>query len=304
MTGARLIATRLCSECKKNAKVNLAHFLGDTMEEIIKQAKEQDLYVPSIICCGQEAFATHYEFFVGKQIVFLIKISDKGFKIIDQSMGRLKSSEQSQKQDFPKLMQEQDAYWKRQSTLFWDGFFHFCKKQWNGILEEMVNHEIAIGLAAVGFDFEELEGLSKSSMVQYVKELPHDEHHDFFVAANKFLVNTLQHDLCKHWSNAKQYQKDYGEKRTNYILLHLPLVEEFEAMRLQAVTMLIPEQPRTGSKVLFRKIQKLESELSGKRVAINHLRDQLVVERQEKDHLEEKLNRANQEIHRLRQKRN
>ncbi|KAB2953330.1 hypothetical protein F9B85_05305 [Heliorestis acidaminivorans] len=303
MTGARLIATRFCSECNKNAKVNLAQFLGSTMEEIIKQAKETELYVPSVHCCGQEALATHFELFVGKQIVFLMKIQNKGFQFFDQTIDE-KDDEQSRKKDFPTLMQEQDDHWKHRSTRFWDGFYHFCQKQWDGVLEEMVNHEIAIGLAAVGFDFDELEGLSQASMLQFAKDLPQDEHQIFFVAANKFLVNTLQHDLCKSWNSVKKYQKEYGKTRTNYILLHIPLIEEFEAMRLQAVTMLVPETIKTGSKVLFRKIQNLESELSGKRVAISNLRDQLVYERQEKDNLEEKLNRANREIRRLRQERN
>lgn len=120
--------------------------------------------------------------------------------------------------------------------------------------------------------------------------------HKQWVAANTWMVEESILSKNPDFWDMDQLAKRYGRERVRYVMLHVPLPEELEKWRTEAIAGLVKKKKTGDTGILFERIGQLGQELDRQRRRSHQLSLQIREERQQRAEMEEKLSTLRRDL--------
>lgn len=178
--------------------------------------------------------------------------------------------------------------WEEGKEAFWEEYCRWAMEDWRKAVAELEIPEMAAGYQAVGIPL--LPGsASVAAWRKAVREMEEEKRKTFWQAANTELVEKdILWVFPDNWDMEK-FVRRYGRERIRYVILNVPLPEELEKWRTEAISHLVKKKKTGDTGILFERIGQLGQELERQRRRSQQLSQQLREERQQRAELEGKL---------------
>lgn len=185
--------------------------------------------------------------------------------------GMVRSAEEQAEYD--RGLEKVSDVWENEKAEFWHGYCQWAMEDWRKAVSELQAPEIAAGSQAVGISL--LPGsASVAAWRKAVRELEDEKRSAFWQSANKYMIEeSILYVYPDHW-DIDRFVKRYGRERIRYVMLHVPLPEELEKWRTEAIAKLVKKKQSGDAGVLFARIGQLGKELERQRRRSEHLSQQ------------------------------
>lgn len=306
LTGTALLLSAKCPFCQKTNFHVLYHFPDKNPYEAEQLIPEREVVVPHIECCGHKKLATHMHIVVDGKIKSTSQLGSDMLPLVHGKPGEgTVAPEERDAEDgaVREFIKTDSAVLEK----FYRGYFKYIyedRKRWRTFLNELSRDEYLKGYQAAGWSFDVTYSLKVFRADMRGREgAPEEELFKFFRAVSEDLVEKhFLYIFPQGWAAALgRWMSWFGKLRCVYPVLHLPLPEELELYRTEAMAVLGKAADVTGDgSILLDRIVGLQKELSRKR---KKLADMYALLRQERDHvavLQDKIKKLGEELEKAR----
>ena len=297
---------RDCRKCQKRlvAKVHDYGLLDfETLDEKVGHT-EFELRPFECPKCGQaeypQTLAMYNKAGDKPELIFRKALGSKEMPVVGEggTYGVARSVEEQAEYD--RGLEKISDVWEKGKAEFWDGYTAWAMEDWRKAVAELEVPEMVAGYQAVGILL--LPGsASVAAWRKAVREMEEKKRREFWQAAN---TEMIEKDILwvfpDNWDMEK-FIRRYGRERMRYVMLHVPLPEELEKWRTEAIAQLVKKKKTGDTGILFERIGQLGQELDRQRRRSHQLSQLLREERQQKAELEEKLSTLRRDLERVKE---
>lgn len=291
---AILYFERNCPKCEKRLLAKVHDYGLLDFETLDEKVGYTDFEVQPFACpeCGQaeypEAITMYDESKDEPELIFREMMGSEEMPVVGENgpYGVVRSAEEQAEYD--RGLEKVPDVWTEGKAKFWQGYCQWAMEDWRKAVAELEGSEMAAGFQAVGIPL--LPGsASVAAWRKSVREMEEAKRSLFWQVANTEMVEKdILWVFPDHW-DMEQFIRRYGRERIRYVMLHVPLPEELEKWRTEAIAKLVKKKQSGDAGVLFARIGQLGKELERQRRRSEHLSQQLREERQKRAELEGKL---------------
>ncbi|WP_158630126.1 hypothetical protein [Cohnella sp. AR92] len=268
----------ICSGCGRRTEQTIKDFGRRDLNELEQLMGEQDVTVTPIVCpkCGFSNLPTIMKLFDKLQgrVISEAKIG-ADVPVIDDAgqAGYVNTRTEEEQAEIDRGVAKWVEYIADHSDSFWQQFEAHAHEHWTGIIVELTKQ-----------DFEEAYGtlslttlgpqatVSKYRRDVEAKIVSEASRRSFWRAANQRMYQHLVEIGIEAW-DVKNAIKLYGRERVRFLILQLPIPEELEGIRSQAIGELVKKE--SGDQAfLYRRIKQLSSRLDKSLVSSNRYHQQ------------------------------
>lgn len=298
---------RYCRKCRNRVKIQVHDYGLLDFETLDEKIGHTNFELRPLECpkCGQEELPENLAMYnkIGNhsELMFRKTLGSEELPVIGEGgeYGVTRSTEEQAEYD--RGLEKIQDVWEERKEEFWDGYCRWAIEDWRKAVSELEVSEMTRGCQEVGLPL--LPGsASVAAWRKTVRGIEEGKRQQFWEIAN---TEMIEKDILwvfpDHW-DMDRFIRRYGRERMRYVILHIPLPEELEKWRTEAISKLVKK--KTGDTgVLFERIGQLGQELDRQRKRSQQLSLQLREERQHKADLEEKLSILRRELEESREKR-
>ncbi|RRJ54919.1 DUF2325 domain-containing protein [Paenibacillus oralis] len=153
---------------------------------------------------------------------------------------------------------------KSQEKEFWSAYADFALEDWRASVNELLRAEIEEGYAALGMSHNfRTDQHARRDTLNRIQDRA-----AFWQAANRYFIYNELLDIGAIGWTPEVYTKRYGLRRSQFALLHFPVAEAHETLRIQAIGKLF-RRDKGDNAFLLQHISKQSEqiELARKRIA-------------------------------------
>lgn len=291
---AILYFERNCPKCEKRLLAKVHNYGLLDFETLDEKVGHTDFEVKPFACpkCEEadypEAITMYDESKDQPELIFRKIIGSEEMPVVGEAgpYGVTRSAEEQAEYD--RGLEKVPDVWAEGKTGFWQGYCQWAMEDWRKAVSELEISEMVAGFQAIGTPL--LPGsASVAAWRKSVREMEEANRSIFWQVANTEMVEKdILWVFPDHWDMEK-FIRRYGRERMRYVILHVPLPEELEKWRTEAVAKLVKKKKTGDTGILFERIGQLGQELERQRRRSQQLSQQLRAERQQRSELEEKL---------------
>lgn len=289
-------------KCGKNIKHLIYDYgLLQSLNEIDEKMGEQTFTITQIECsnCGSKDFPTHATLYdkISKKLLSKSVIGSEEMPVCgsdDIPYGTIRNikDEQEIERGWDKLA---DCFKKNEKD-FWEKYCAFGLSKWKQIVKEFNHRELSEGFSILGIPLIQ----SNASVTVWRREvinrfLTKEEKERAWKALNYYIIHKEFLWLRPDSWPINDFVKEYGRDRVQYIIMNIPLPEELEKCRTEALAKVIKKKSGE-TEILLERIGQLGKELDRQRNRSQALSLALLEQKQEKGLMESKLNKAYEKI--------
>ncbi|SDO16016.1 hypothetical protein SAMN04487897_10950 [Paenibacillus sp. yr247] len=267
-----------CTSCNRRNEIVIKDFGLLTYTDLEMKLGEHDYTVSPIKCTKCNTFT----------LPSIMRMFDKLQKVVvsEGKIGIDVPVINGDKGDFVYSRTEEEqaeidrgiAKWKQHAEehaeAFWQAFEDYSAAHWNTLLMELSKEEYesayhGCGLALLGPNASVFKYRQDSN-----KQLTDDcLKRQFWRAANVMMYDRFVTIGIESW-NIKKDIKLFGRERVRFLILHLPIPEELEGLRSQAIGELIKRE-NTDQAYLYQRIEQLSNRLEQANGKANRYRQEV-----------------------------
>lgn len=292
---------RTCQKCQKRVmeKVHDYGLLND--QEFHEKIGDQNIEIRPISCpvCGQEEdpemISLYSESGNKRELEVREVLGSKRMPVMGEARSYGMARSQEEQAEYDRGLEKVKDVWEEGKEAFWREYSAWAMEDWRKAVSELAIPELVAGCQAVGMPL--LPGsASVAAWRKAVREMEEENRRKFWQVANTWMVEESILSKNPDFWDMDQLVKRYGRERVRYVMLHVPLPEEFEKWRTEAIAGLVKKKKTGDTGILFERIGQLGQELDRQRRRSHQLGLQLRAERQQRAEMEGKLSGLRQEL--------
>lgn len=292
---------RTCRKCQKRVAVKVQDYGLLDYETLDEKVGHTHFELSPFPCpkCGQtefpETLAMYNEAGDKPDLMFRKTLGSKEMPVVGEGSPYGVTRSEEEQVEYDRGLEKIPDVWEEGKEAFWIGYCQWALEDWRKAVAELDTPEMAAGYQAVGMPL--LPGsASVAAWRKAVREMEEEKRSKFWQAANmKMLEKDILFVFPDYW-DVERYVKRYGRERMRYVILNVPLPEELEKWRTEAISKLVKKKKTGDTGILFERIGQLGLELERQRGRSQQLGWLLRTERQQRVELEEKLSALRQEL--------
>lgn len=289
MTGfhAALYFERQCVSCRRLVSAQVHDYGLVTLDTLDEKIGLHDFTLKPIVCpgCGREAYP---EYAVLRDlskgaIVFRAPIGSRDMPVVGDTSELPYAVVRSpaEQEAFERGLAKLESVFNTEREAFWLKFSEWAQQNWSELIKEVTAKEFEAGYRLLGLP---LLPPNSSPSAWRKDALARFQTAEAKAAAWRSLNHGLIHQEFLYlpidqWA-VRDWVTRYGRERVTYIILHLPLPEELEIYRTQALSQVI-KKTSGATGVLFERIRQLGEALEKQHRRAVELSLQLQHERQQ-----------------------
>lgn len=299
-----LYLERVCQNCDKRVTKKLFDYGLLDFETLDEKVGNHSFEIRPFPCsfCGREEFPENAVMYneaeadPDLQLIFRKALGSKEIPVIGNAgpYGVFRSEEEQAEYD--RGLEKIPDVWEKGKEVFWERYYAWALDCWKKVITELGIKEMSAGCQAVGVSLLPASA-SVAAWRKFVrKNIQEKQKSDFWQAANTEMVEKDILWMFPDYWDIEKLVKRYGRERIRYVMLHVPLPEELEKWRTEAIAKLVKKKTTGDTGVLFERIGQLGKELDRQRRRSQELSQQIRKERQQRAELEGKLSVLRQDL--------
>jgi|GEM_PF-5133719 Protein involved in chromosome segregation, interacts with SMC proteins len=284
---------RHCPRCKRWAITEVDRCIVKSLDQL-ESMPLGNVPISNIECCGLSEAPTH------------LVISDSSKKephFVPLGTAEIplagKTHTQEEIERIDRGAEIQLSLWREQRGQILNDYYEWVKREGflHKVIDEFMKKEMQAALDKMGV-LKSGKQLSRSEAVHVIRRMNSEGQRQVFCIISEVMIEDIIFAMYQTEWPVEQWRNTYGKHRIIWPVVHMPIVDDLEGLRISAIAKLGgTKRPETA--ILFERIRSLEDNLRRRAEQVRNQNDLLVELRAKQAGTEEKLSLAYAEIRRL-----